>query len=81
MLLVEADVIDETDETSTARHDPIKLANAIAEAYRKHRGRRSRLPRVRLNVESSQTGNGRLVFNGNENADSIPAGQREGRAH
>ena len=51
LLLVEADVIDETDDTSTARHDPIKLSNAIAEAYRKYRGRRRRLPRVRLNLD------------------------------
>jgi uncharacterized cofD-like protein len=50
VLLVEADVIDDTDDTSTARHDPVKLSNAIAEAYRKDRGRRRRLPRVRLNV-------------------------------
>ena len=50
VLLVEADVIDDTDDTSTARHDPVKLSNAIAEAYRKYRGRRRRLPRVRLNV-------------------------------
>ena len=30
--LVEADVIDETDETSTTRHDPVKLSIAIVEA-------------------------------------------------
>ena len=52
VLLVGADVIDETDASSTARHDPIKLSNAIAEAYRKYRGRRRRLPRVRLNLDS-----------------------------
>ena len=51
VLLVEADVIDETDKSSSARHDPIKLSNTIAEAYRKYRGRRRRLPRVRLNLD------------------------------
>jgi hypothetical protein len=44
-MLVGVDVID---ARSTARHDPTKLSNAIAEAYRKYRGRRRRLPRVRL---------------------------------
>ena len=58
MLLVEADVIDETDATSTARHDPFKLSNAIAEAYRKYRGRRRRLPRIRLNLESNKPASG-----------------------
>jgi uncharacterized cofD-like protein len=62
--LVEADVIDETDSTSTARHDPVKLSNAIAEAYRKYRGRRRRLPRVRLNLESKRAGNGHESSNG-----------------
>jgi uncharacterized cofD-like protein len=51
VLLVEADVVDNTDDTSTARHDPVKLSNAIAEAYRKYRGRRRRLPRIHLNVD------------------------------
>jgi hypothetical protein len=37
-LLVEADVIDETNN-STARPDSVKLPKAIAEAYRKCRGR------------------------------------------
>jgi uncharacterized cofD-like protein len=58
VLLVEADVIDETDETSTARHDSVKLSNAIAEAYRKYRGRRRRLPRVRLNLDLRRPKNG-----------------------
>ena len=48
VLLVEADLIDETDNTSTARHDPVKLSNTITEAYRKYRGKRRRLPRIRL---------------------------------
>jgi len=55
VLLVGADVIDKTDASSTARHDPTKLSNAIAEAYRKYRGRRRRLPRVRLNLDSKKT--------------------------
>ena len=51
MLLIEADVIDETSESSSARHDSLKLSNALAEGYRKHRGRRRRLPRVKLNLD------------------------------
>ena len=62
--LVEGDVIDETDSNSTARHDPVKLSNAIAETYRKYRGRRRRLPRVRLNLDSKRPGNGRNFSNG-----------------
>jgi uncharacterized cofD-like protein len=42
-LYVLADVID---ETTPSRHDPAKLAAVIAQAYRKHRGARRRLPRV-----------------------------------
>ena len=41
-LLVEADVID---QAATARHDPAKLALTVAETYRRHRGKRRRLPR------------------------------------
>ena len=37
-----ADVIDTGNPT---RHDPVKLATAVAETYRDHRGRRRRLPR------------------------------------
>lgn len=48
VLLIEADVIEERDRISTARHDPRKLSNTIVEAYRKHRGRRRRMPRIRL---------------------------------
>ena len=58
VLLVEADVIDETDDTSTARHDPTKISNAVAEAYRKYRGRRRRLPRIRLDPESNKPASG-----------------------
>jgi uncharacterized cofD-like protein len=69
-LNIEADVIDETDASRTARHDPVKLSNAIAEAYRKYRGRRRRLPRIRLNLESGRPGNGRGNSNGNGNANA-----------
>jgi len=69
-LIIEADVIDETDASRTARHDPVKLSNAIAEAYRKYRGRRRRLPRIRLNLESERPGNGRGNSNGNGNANA-----------
>ena len=41
-LLIEADVID---ESATARHDPAKLARAVAATYRSHRGKRRRLPK------------------------------------
>jgi hypothetical protein len=47
IVLVEADVIDENYETTTARHDPDKLAIAIAEAYRKYRDGRRRRREVR----------------------------------
>ena len=45
---VSADVID---ENNPSRHDPVKLALAISEAYRKHRGKRRRLPRLRRNLD------------------------------
>jgi len=54
VLLVGADVIDETDDRRLARHDPGKLSNTIAEAYQRYRGSRRRLPRVRLNLDSSR---------------------------
>ena len=41
-LVVETDVIDETNDDNTARHDPVKLSNAFAEAHRKYRDRRRR---------------------------------------
>ena len=78
VLLIEADVIDETDESSTARHDPIKLSIAIAEAYRKYRGRRRRMPRVHLNYPSNSTSNGRKG-NANGRFEPIPTGQVDGR--
>ena len=40
-LLVEADVID---SSATARHEPEKLAGVVAATYRRHRGKRRRLP-------------------------------------
>lgn len=64
VLLVEADVIDDTDRKSTARHDPVKLSNAIAEAYRKYRGQRRRLPRVRLNLDQSRSDRDPDTLNG-----------------
>jgi uncharacterized cofD-like protein len=64
VVLFEADVIDETDQSSTARHEPTKLSNAIAEAYRKYRGRRRRLPRIRINLDSKRSSNGRDSING-----------------
>ena len=54
VLLIDANVID---ESRTSRHDPVKLSNAIAEAYRRYRGSRRRLPRVRLDFDLSRTGN------------------------
>ena len=71
VLLVEADVID---DGQTARHDPTKLSNAVAEAYRKYRGRRRRLPRVRLNLDLSRPGKGRPVLNSNGEADTLQSG-------
>ncbi len=46
-LLIEADVID---ESATARHDSTKLANIVAATYRRHRGKRRRLPWRRLTL-------------------------------
>ena len=42
-LLVKADVLD---QDATARHDPAKLALTVADTYRRHRGKRRRLPRT-----------------------------------
>lgn len=42
-LLIKADVID---PRATARHDPEKLAKTVADTYRRHRGKRRRLPRA-----------------------------------
>ena len=50
IVLVEADIIEEADKSSTARHEPIKLSGAITAAYRRYRGRRRRLPRVRIDL-------------------------------
>ena len=76
VLLVEADVID---ETSTARHDPFKLADAIAEAYRKYRGHRRRLPRIRLNPELHGPSKGGPVLNGTGQAEPLPVQEKVGR--
>mgnify|MGYP001369611061 CR=1 FL=1 len=75
-LLVEANVIDETDKSTTARHDAIKLSNAIAESYRDHRGSRRRLPRVRLDVESNKPGNGLGDFNGSRETPHVSVGEK-----
>lgn len=48
VVFVRADVIE---EARPARHDPAKLASAIASTYQRHRGRRRRLPRVRRNLD------------------------------
>ena len=58
VLLIEADVIDETNASSAARHDPFKLSNALTEGYRKYRGHRRRLPRIRLNIDPGRTRSG-----------------------
>ena len=75
-LLVEADVLD---GSNIARHEPFKLANAIAEAYRKYRGRRRRLPRVRLNPELGRQHNGRTVPKGNGETGSLPLREKAER--
>jgi len=58
ILLIDADVIDDTDESRTDKHDQAKLSNIIAEAYRKYLGKRRWLPR-RLNIDLRRTRNGR----------------------
>lgn len=75
IVLVEADVIDENDETTTARHDPDKLANAIAEAYRKYRDGRRRLPRVRLNIKMNRRREVRRVPNCDRDSAQLPLRQ------
>ena len=72
-LLVETDVIDETDDNSTARHDSVKLSNAIAEAYRKYRSRRRLLPRVRLILDLRRPKNRREYLDGADQADPAPS--------
>ena len=73
VLLVSADVIDKTDKNKSARHDPLKLSNTITDAYRRYRGSRRRLPRVRLD----------LGFGGkNVNQPDMPHGETvENRSH
>ena len=82
-LLIDADVIDETDQSRTARHDPVKLSNAVAEAYRRYRGTRRRLPRVRLNLDSPQKRNQQQdieCIEGDESARPVLAGSDDNRA-
>ena len=50
VFLVEADVIDTSNPNKAARHDPVKLSNALTDAYKKYRGRHRRWPRIRLNI-------------------------------
>ncbi len=40
---------DVIDEIKPSQHDSSKLAFSISEAYRQHRGKRRRLPRLRRN--------------------------------
>ncbi len=56
-LLIEADVLD---EAATARHDPEKLAVTVADTYRRHRGKRRRLPRARPSAPATVQGERRL---------------------
>ena len=74
--LVETDVIYEIDDNNTIRQDSVKLSNAIAQAYRKYRGRRRRLPRVRLNLDSKRPGNGRPALNGNGGSKPLPVQEK-----
>ena len=56
LFYVAADVIE---KAAPARHDPVKLAATIADAYQRHRGKRRRLPRLRRNLERTPlTANG-----------------------
>ena len=77
VLLVEADLIDETDRNSTARHDSVKLSNTIAEAYRQYRGHRRRLPRVRLNRDLNRLAQKRTVLDDNAGSEPVPLQQKE----
>ena len=70
-LVVETDVIDETNDDSTARHDPVKLSNAFAGVYRKYRGRRRRPPKVRLNLDLRRPKNGRKYLDRSDRADPV----------
>ena len=62
---VSADVID---ENNPARHDPVKLALAVSEAYKKHRGKRRRLPRLRRNLGSTPLSSNRSERNNGSGA-------------
>ena len=65
-LLVEADVID---GSATARHDSTKVANIIASTYRRHRGKRRRLPWRKLAPAANQPRPARIP------AEEAPAGR------
>ena len=71
-LLVEADVIDETDDNNTTRHGSVKLFNTTAEAYWKYRGRRRWLPRVRLILNLRRPKNTREYPDGADRAGPAP---------
>ena len=49
-LLIAGDVLD---QSATARHDPVKLALTVADTYRRHRGKRRRLPRARPSTSAT----------------------------
>ena len=76
VLLVEADVIDHTDDTSTDRHDPIKLP-MTSPRHTKYWGRR-RLLRARPNLNLNRRGKGRVDLNRNGDIEPLPVGQKAG---
>ena len=71
VLLVESDVIDDSSADRTARHDSVKLSHAIAQAYRKYRGNRRRLPRIRLEAPSSRSTFEHQVDNSDKQTESV----------
>ena len=66
-------MIEETDNTSTTRHDQIRLSDAFSEAYQKYMGR-LRLPRARLNLNLNRPCEGRTNLNGDGDLEPPPAG-------
>lgn len=76
-LLVQADILD---TVSTARHDPVELANVIAEAYHKFRGRRRRMPRVRLNFDFNLAKRDRLASDLTNEGQPKPVERKEQQA-
>tara|TARA_Y100000588_G_scaffold395323_2_gene523434 strand:- start:48023 stop:49450 length:1428 start_codon:yes stop_codon:yes gene_type:complete len=71
VFLVEADVIDDTSADRTARHDSVKLSNAIADTYRKHRGNRRRLPRIKLEPLFNRSTRGSSARNSSKRKERI----------